>query len=558
MLKRNLTIIMLLLAVVLALGACGVVSANSPSSAPAQNGTTVPPTAAAPASGSTSSAPAVGPTAAAPSASALPATGSLADVQGALEQIYANVNPSVVTISVTGSALSGGSNNQGSPFGGLPQGHPQVPQGALGSGFVWDTSGHIVTNNHVIDGASTIEVTFADGTIVSGKVVGADPNSDLAVIQVSVPASELHPVQLADSSQLKVGQFAIAIGNPFGEQNTMTTGIISALGRALPVNNSAAAGPTYQIPDVIQTDAPINPGNSGGVLLNDQGQVVGVTSAIESPVQASSGIGFAIPSAIVQKVVPALIQSGHYDHPYLGISGTDLTPDLAKAMNLDASQRGALVGDVTPGGPAAKAGLKPSTQQTTIQGQSVNVGGDVITAFDGHPVKTFDDLVASLERYGQIGQNATLTVLRGGQTQSVTVTVGARPAAQPAAQTTPAATAGVTLGNRGLDLTPAIAQAMNLSSNQTGVLVEQVQPGSPAERAGLQASSKTATINGSTVQIGGDVITALNGSPIATVSQLQRALQQQQPGSQVTLTILRGGQQQSVQVTLTPASNTTP
>ncbi|MGE5141559.1 MAG: S1C family serine protease, partial [Rudaea sp.] len=397
MLKRNLTIITLLLATLLVLGACGTASANSPFSPAAQNPTTVPTTAAAPA---------VGPTAAAPAAGALPSSGSLADVQGALEQIYANVNPSVVTISVTGSALSGGNNNQGSPNG-LPQGHPQVPQGGLGSGFVWDTSGHIVTNNHVIDGASTISVTFADGTIVSGKVVGADPNSDLAVIQVSVPASELHPVQLADSSQLKVGQFAIAIGNPFGEQNTMTTGIISALGRALPVSSSAAAGPTYQIPDVIQTDAPINPGNSGGVLLNNQGQVIGVTSAIESPVQASSGIGFAIPSAIVQKVVPALIQSGHYDHPYLGISGTDLTPDLAKAMNLSASQRGALVEDVTPGGPAANAGLKPSTQQTSIQGQSVNVGGDVITAFDGHPVKTFDDLVASLERYGQIGQNAT-------------------------------------------------------------------------------------------------------------------------------------------------------
>ena len=178
---------------------------------------------------------------------------------------------------------------------------------------------------------------------------------------------------------LAVGQTVVAIGNPFGEQNTMTTGIISALGRALPVGDGTFTGPSYQIPDVIQTDAPINPGNSGGVLLNDQGQVVGVTNAIESNSNSSSGIGFAIPSAIVNKVVPALIQSGHYDHPYLGVSGGDLTPDLAKAMNLPVTQRGALIQTVVPGGPADKAGIKGSTQPTTIQGQSVNVGGDVIT-----------------------------------------------------------------------------------------------------------------------------------------------------------------------------------
>ncbi len=305
---------------------------------------------------------------------------------------------------------------------------PQQPtQQALGSGFVWDTAGHIITNNHVIDGATSISVTFSDGTTASAKVVGADPASDLAVVQVNLPASQLHPVQLADSTQIKVGQFAIAIGNPFGEQNTMTTGIISALGRSLPVDNGVAQGPSYTIPDVIQTDAPINPGNSGGVLLNSDGKVVGVTSAIESPVRASSGVGFAIPSAIVQKVVPALIKTGHYDHPYIGISGATLTPSLAQAVGLKTDQRGALVGTITPGSPADKAGLRGGTQQTTIDGAPASIGGDIITAIDGQPVRSFDDLVTYLARSTEVNQTVTLTVLRDGKEQTIKVTLLARP-----------------------------------------------------------------------------------------------------------------------------------
>jgi S1-C subfamily serine protease len=186
-----------------------------------------------------------------------------------------------------------------------------------------------------------------------------------------LPANQLRPVQVADSNQVKVGQFAIAIGNPFGEQNTMTTGIVSALGRTLPAGSAAAQGPSYTIPDIIQTDAPINPGNSGGVLLNSDGKVIGITAAMESSTRSSSGVGFAIPSAIAQKVVPALIKTGHFDHPYLGISGGTLAPSLAQAMNLKADQRGALVGSVTRGGPAEKAGLRGSTQPATIDGQSV-------------------------------------------------------------------------------------------------------------------------------------------------------------------------------------------
>lgn len=348
---------------------------------------------------------------------------TVSDLEAVFTNVYEQVKPSVVSIDVVESAPASNSTVPPNPHGF----GSQMPAQAQGSGFVWDTQGHIVTNHHVIDGASRITVTFADGTQAAAKVVGADPSSDLAVLQVDTPANQLRPVQMADSNQVKVGQFAIAIGNPYGEENTMTTGIISALGRSLPSNDGNITGPSYTIPDVIQTDAPINPGNSGGVLLNIQGQVVGVTAAIESGSGSSAGIGFAIPSAIVQKVVPALIKSGKYEHPYLGISGTTLNASLATAMQLDANQRGALVASVTPGGPADKAGLKGSTQPATIDGIQTRVGGDVITAIDGQSIKTFDDLVAYLARATQVNQKVTLTILRNGQTQTVQVTLAARP-----------------------------------------------------------------------------------------------------------------------------------
>ncbi len=359
------------------------------------------------------------------SVAAAPKLTALSDLDTAFETVYNQVNPSVVTIEVSqqAAARSGNPNVPGlAPFG-----QQQQAQRALGSGFVWDTQGHIVTNNHVVDGASQILVTFSDGNMVTGKVVGADSQSDLAVVQVNVPAAQLHPVRIADSTKVKVGEMVIAIGNPFGEQNTMTTGIVSALGRSLPVDNGVAQGPTYTIPDVIQTDAPINPGNSGGVLVDSQGQLIGVTSAIESPVNASNGIGFAIPSAIVQRVIPALIQSGHFDHPYLGVSGTTLTPSIAQAMGLQAGQRGALVGDVTSGGPASKAGLVGSTRQATIDGNTTTVGGDVIVGMDGQAVRSFDDVIAYLASSTQVNQTVTLTVLRDGKEQSIKVTLAARP-----------------------------------------------------------------------------------------------------------------------------------
>lgn len=485
-----------------------------------------------------------------------PVASSVAGIESALEQLYAQVNPSVVAIEVTQQAA----NSQFRfPFFNGPQGQQQSPtQQALGSGFVWDTAGHIVTNNHVVDGANHVSVTFSDGSIVDATVVGTDPDSDLAVLKVDVPASQLHPVQMADSTQVKVGQLSVAIGNPFGEQNTMTVGFVSALARTLPVDNSSVQGGSYTIPDIIQTDAPINPGNSGGVLVNDQGAVIGVTSAIDSPVRASSGVGFAIPAAIVQKVVPALISSGHFDHTWLGISGTTLTPDLATAMNLQKTQRGALVLDVTSNSPAEKAGLKGSTQQTTINGSSASVGGDVIVAIDNQPVKTFDDLVAYLASSTVVNQTVTLTVLRNGQQQTVNVTLAARPKSSQSASannvpnlpTVPQTANSAWLGIQGFTLTPEIASAMNLSSNQQGVLVVDVQSGSPAAKANLRGGSQAFDLNGQSVQIGGDVIVAIDHQTVTSIRQLQSAIRQDKPGQTIALTILRGGQQTDVSVTL--------
>jgi serine protease Do len=349
----------------------------------------------------------------------------VAAYEGTLEQIYAQVNPSVVNIHVVDQvAASGGST--GGPFGRIAPPGPQVQEG-LGSGFVWDAAGHIVTNNHVVDGATQITVRFHDGTTVPAKVVGTDVNSDLAVIQVQAPAGELAPVQIADSNQIKVGQLAVAIGNPFGLEGSMSAGIISALGRSLPVGNLNSTGPTYTIPDIIQTDAPINPGNSGGVLTNDEGQVIGVTAALESPAGVSAGIGFAIPSAIVQKVIPVLIKSGHYDWPWLGVDGGDLDPSLATAMGLNPNQRGALLSNIVSGGPADKAGLRGSTKSVDIQGQTQMVGGDVIIAVNNQPVSGFDDVIAYLSNNAEAGQTVGLTILRGGKEQTVNVTLASRP-----------------------------------------------------------------------------------------------------------------------------------
>jgi S1-C subfamily serine protease len=478
----------------------------------------------------------------------LPAT--LDEYQTTLESVYQQVNPSVVNIQVVKQVSM--QNNNLDPNNSSPMN--SIPQSGEGSGFIWDTEGHIVTNNHVVESASDIQITFSDGTILPAKVVGTDSQSDLAVVKVDAPADLLKPVQLADSTKLKVGQVAIAIGNPFGLQGTMTVGIVSALGRSLSVDSGASLTGSYTIPDIIQTDAPINPGNSGGVLVNDAGQVIGVTSAIESPVEANAGVGFAIPAAIVQRVVPSLIENGKYDHPYLGISGTSLTPTLAKAMNLSSDQRGALVSTVTSGGPADKAGLKGSDKSVQIEGSAIKVGGDVITAMDGETIKSMDDLIATLASNYQVGQKATLTVLRNGKEQSIDITLGARPTTTETTQANqpqqPQSSGQVYLGIVGLNLTSELAKAMNVPEDQAGVLIQQVEGGSPADKAGLQGSFKPTTISGQRVLIGGDIIVKINGQAVTNMEDLRSQLTQSKPGDEITVTVLRDGNNKDVKVTL--------
>ena len=336
------------------------------------------------------------------------------EIETLFESVYAKANPSVVNIQVS-----------------LPASSFNTEGGGLGSGFVWDNQGNIVTNNHVTEDASRITVTFYDGSTVEANLVGADADSDLAVIKVNMSdvnlnGIQLQPVEITDSTQLKVGQIAIAIGNPFGLQGTMTVGFISGLGRLINANDSSI-GPTYRIPDIIQTDAAINPGNSGGVLLDRTGKLIGVTNSIATSTGTNAGVGFAIPSAIVQQVVPALIESGHYDHPYLGISLISLTPDLSKAMGLLSTQRGALVETVTADSPADKAGLQASENQITINSQQVGIGGDVIIAFNGQTIKSSDDLITYLARSGVVGETVTLTVLRDGKQTELQVILGSRP-----------------------------------------------------------------------------------------------------------------------------------
>jgi S1-C subfamily serine protease len=535
--KTSVISTVVLIVAMLALSACSSIAqaANIFNNAPV----TVPQIPAAATPSSAQAAAPTSPQAAAPVTAPLQQNGLLSTYETTLESIYSQVSPSVVSIQVVD-----GNTPASSQDGGFGSPQSNVPQQALGSGFVWDTQGHIVTNNHVVDGATSVEVTFMGGKTVTAKIIGTDPYSDLAVIQVNPSGLTLNPVTLGDSTQVKVGQMAIAIGNPFGLQNTMTNGIVSGVSRTLPSDLSGnATGPTYSIPDIIQTDAAINPGNSGGVLLNDQAEVIGVTSAIESGSGSNSGIGFVIPAAIVKQVIPILISTGHFDHPYIGISGTDLTPDLASAMGLNPDTQGALVGEVSSGGPAANAGLQPSTKSVTINGLNTTVGGDVITAINGTAIKGMDDLIAFLNDNTKVGDKVTLSVLRNGKSISVDVTLVARPAASQQQQTSPSGNAaGGYLGVSVVPLDITINNAMNLPSGQRGLLVEQVVPGGPADQAGIQGSSQSFTDNGNKIMIGGDVLVRIDGTNLTSTNVLKAYLAQAQPGQQVMLTVLRNGQ----------------
>ena len=304
----------------------------------------------------------------------------------------------------------------------------------LGSGFVYDDKGHIITNNHVVSGSGRIDVTFLDGTIYRAKLVGRDPYTDLAVLIVEdVPTDKLIPLPLADSSRLQVGEQVAAIGNPFGLSGSMTAGIVSGLGRLLPTQTSTSpdsdtgsAGNLFSIPEVIQTDAPINPGNSGGPLLNMHGKVIGINSAIFSTTGEFAGVGFAIPSDTVARVIPSLITNGSYSHPWLGVSGTNMTPEVGAALGLK-EPRGFLIVDVVSGSPSEKAGIKGGDKPTQINGREILLGGDVIIGIDDKDVRKIEDVLVYLESEKEIGDDVRLTVIRDGKPQEVIVTLAARP-----------------------------------------------------------------------------------------------------------------------------------
>jgi len=286
------------------------------------------------------------------------------------------------------------------------------------------------------------------------------------------------------------------------------------------------------------------------VLVDRRGEVIGVTTAIISPMQASAGVGFAVPSVIVNKVIPVLIETGYYEHPWLGISGVSLSPELAKAMDLETGQRGALVVDVVPDSPADKAGLLGSDRQVTIDGEQARVGGDVVTAIDEQPVKAFDDLVTYLARATRVGQTVTLTLLREDKQIEAKVALVARPRSEKEPEQVEAETGNAWLGILGLTLTSETADAMDLPSDQEGILVEQVYSGSPADQAGLLGSYKPVYIDGQRILVGGDVIIAVEDESVNRVEDLQLMLQKFQPGQKVTLTLLRNGNQVDLEVTL--------
>ena len=331
-----------------------------------------------------------------------------------LINLYERVNPSVVNIVIT---------VEGEEQLGTDQLFPAQGQG---SGFIYDTEGHIITNNHVVAEADKVEVTFYDGSTVEAEVLGADPDSDLAVVKVDVAPESLRPVTWGDSDHVLVGQRAVAIGNPFGLEGTLTSGIVSALGRSLPTEQGA-----FRIPEIIQTDAAINPGNSGGPLLNSQGEVIGINTAIVPRrsgfgERSFLGVGFAVPSNLVARVIPSIIENGNYDHPWIGFSGNTVTPEIAKAMELN-EVKGALIAEIISGSPADKAGLRGGTRE--IVGINSLIGGDVIIAIEDEEIREFDDLISFLSRRGTVGESVTVTIIREREIQKVEVTLDARPKA---------------------------------------------------------------------------------------------------------------------------------
>lgn len=493
----------------------------------------------------------------------------------------------------------------------------------IGSGFVYNNDGLIITNYHVIapsvrmssgpvqgetnDGVD-INVAFEDGTIYQATLVGADRFSDIAVIDIPDDArNRLVPLSIGNSSELRVGQQVVAIGNPFGLSGSMTEGIVSGLGRLIPSSEEEQLPPfpdgtplpppqnpfnpevpqqppldevppplppgnpdqelreaqrrgSFSIPDIIQTDAPINPGNSGGPLLDLRGEVIGMNTAIFSSTGESAGVGFAIPSNTLKKVVPALISSGVYQHPWLGISGTDITPEIAEALGLSEA-KGFLVTDITSESPADKAGIRGGYRIDNINGREIALGGDIVVAIDNNTVRKIDDILSYLQREKTVGDQVQITVLRDGNIEQTLPTVlAARPGStsllqqssqqeqqqQQQKQGKPA-----WLGISGTALTPEIAQALGLTPDTRGVLVAEVVAGGPADKAGIRGGYKIDNINGLEIPLGGDIIVAIDNSTVTTLENILTYLSnEKQAGETAQLNILRDGRSSQVSVIL--------
>jgi serine protease Do len=459
-----------------------------------------------------------GGTAPEPAAHSVPAaTVSAAELGHGFATVAKEIEPAVVNINTEQviHAASGGMEDPfaeffggRSPFGQFFGGAPRdFKQKSLGSGFIVDPSGYILTNNHVVENASSIKVKLNDGRMLNAKVVGTDKQTDLAVVKVS--ADSLPVVRLAKADDVEVGDWVLAFGSPFGLEKTMTAGIISAKGRVI------GAGP-YD--NFLQTDAAINPGNSGGPLVNLRGEVVGINTMIASESGGFQGVGFAIPSQMAQQVYGQIVKVGHVSRGWLGVQIQDLTPELAKGFGVK-QDKGALVAQVDPNGPASKAGLK---------------SGDIIAEYNGQKITDGRDLSLAVAS-GKPGAPSSLKVIRDGQERSLNINLGERPSDTEgkASSTAPGEEHG-RLGVMVENITPEVQRQLNLSS-QKGALITEVRPDSPAQEAGLKA---------------GDIVREINHNPVSTASDLQNGLKGLGKGDNVLLKVERGGQTLFVAVPL--------
>jgi S1-C subfamily serine protease len=511
-------------------------------------------------------------------------------------ELFSKVQDSVVQVTTTNTDIAGPLNS------------------GLGSGFVYDNDGHIITNYHVVALASLsgessnnisssstntdIIVTFNDGSVYNARVVGSDRFSDIAVLRVeNISESKLVPLTFGNSSQAKIGEQVVAIGNPFGLSGTLTVGVVSGLGRTIPSladdqqeqeqpplpetpfddlfpdipglpfqqpplipdQQQQERSGAFSIPDIIQTDAAVNPGNSGGPLLNMEGQVIGMNTAIFSETGVYAGIGFAIPSNTITKIVPSLITTGSYQHPWLGLIGIDITPDIAEALGLSLEEaKGFLIIGVNEGSPADKAGVRGGDRVTNVNGREIRLGGDIVLKIDNQDVRKIEDILTYLEGQKHVGDIVQLTIFRDGKTQTVNATLTPRPGSNQSQQLQPQSEQQrPSLGISGTNVTPAIAKTMNMTQ-ATGFLVVDIIAEGPADKAGIRGGYLIANINGTDIELGGDVILRIDNKTVNTIDNILSYLNTKKVNDTVQLTILREGNVENVPVQLGPSDEIRP